>query len=447
MNRVKEEIKLAQETSLTSFKGNSRNEIHPSESKIFQLCFLDKLSLPVLTGIRIQGEKGTSIRVALVDGLTKKIVNSGPEASAKVEIVVIEGDFDDGEGHYWTIEEFNQKIVRERKGKKCFLIGDAFLNMKGGLGTVGDISVTHNSIWMKNGEFRLGARVVDDFSGTRVREAISEPFILKDRRSSLYEKHYPPLLSDEVWRLKKIAKDGTFHERLSRENITSVKEFLTLFFINPQRLHDILGGGTKSAGSKIMEIMIDHARTCILDKRVYLYRASSQEENGVVFNVVGQLMGLLLECQCVSIDALSETKKADAQHLVVSALEHRDDFFTGKKHREDFVSFDDITSLIHACSETHPSNSSSLENPCGHYSDTQPSTSSLDVFSYIRSTGDTSNMDDCGVLTIDGMDFTVEQLLSDPGEAPNSPGFDPSSMIQDFDEHEDLLFRNYDYDL
>ncbi|XP_059639317.1 calmodulin-binding protein 60 A-like isoform X2 [Cornus florida] len=303
---VKEEIESAQETILTSLK---RNEIHPSESKILQLCFLDKLSLPVLTGIRIQGEKGTSIKVALVDGFTKEIINCGPEASAKVEIVVIEGDFDDDEGHDWTIEEFNQKIIRERKGKKSLLIGNPYLNMKEGIGTLGGISFTHNSIWMKNGEFRLAARVEDNFGGTRVREAISEPFVLKDRRSSLYGKHDTPSLLDEVWRLKKIRKDGPFHKLLSKENITTVKDFLTLFFINRQRLYDILVAGTKNAGTKMVEIMIDHARTCKLDETVHLYRSSSQQEIGLVFNVVGQLMGLLLECEYIPIDMLSETEK------------------------------------------------------------------------------------------------------------------------------------------
>jgi hypothetical protein len=27
----------------------------------------------------------------------------------------------------------------------------------------------------------------------------------------VYKKHYPPALKDEVWRLEKIGKDGSFH--------------------------------------------------------------------------------------------------------------------------------------------------------------------------------------------------------------------------------------------
>ncbi|XP_059641012.1 calmodulin-binding protein 60 A-like isoform X2 [Cornus florida] len=409
-----------------------RNEIHPSvESIILQLHFLIQPSSTVHTGKKIEGEGDASIEVALIDGSTRETVKCGPESSAKVEIVVLEGDCNDVEGHDWTTEEFNQKIVRERegiKGKIPCLTGDAYLNLKEGVGTVDKIKFTHNSKWMKNGDFRLGARVVlDNFSGIKVREAISKPFKLKDRRGALYGKHDTPSLFDEVWRLKNIVKNSPLHNCLSKENITTVKDFLTLYFTNPQRLHEILGAGTK-----MVEIMINHAQTCILDKTVYLYRPSSQQKNGVVFNVVGQLIGLLLEGQCVPSDRLSKTQKADAQNLVDSAFEHREDFFIEKKHQEDFVSYDDITSLMDSCSETCPTNLPRLET-C-HYSgtchifngndNTQPSTSSPVNLSHIA-----------------GMDSIVEQ--SDPGEVPNSPDFDPLSIIQDFDEG--LLFLNNDH--
>ncbi|XP_059643397.1 calmodulin-binding protein 60 A-like [Cornus florida] len=425
---VKEEIDSTLETILSRMDRNSRSETHPSESRILQLRFLIQPSLKILTGDQIEGEESTPIKVALIDGSTEETVKWGPESSAKVEIVALKGDFNDVEGHDWTTEEFNQKVVREREGKKSILTGDAYLNLEEGLGTLGIIHFTHNSNWMKKTILRLGARVMDSFSCTRVREAISEPFTLEDCRNSLYKKHYPPHLSDEVWRLDNIANGGAFHKRLSRENITNVKEFLTLSFINLQRLHDIIGTGSKS------QIMINHARTCILDKKVYLYPSSSQQKNGVVFSVVGQLMGRLLECQFVPFDTLSKTEKADAHKLVVSAFEHW----------EAVVAFDDIPSLMHACSQTHPSNSPRLENPSGHNAgtghainvnnDMQPSTS-------IHYSEDMSNMDVCG-YTIDNMELLH---TSDPGEVPSSLSFDPESMLQDFDAFVDFSFRNTDY--
>ncbi|PHT97506.1 hypothetical protein BC332_33568 [Capsicum chinense] len=38
----------------------------------------------------------------------------------------------------------------------------------------------------------------------------------------------PPSISDEVWRLEKIGKDGTPHRCLSKERVNTVKDFLTL---------------------------------------------------------------------------------------------------------------------------------------------------------------------------------------------------------------------------
>lgn len=55
----------------------------------------------------------------------------------------------------------------------------------------------------------------------------------------MYKKHHPPSLSDEVWRLEKIGKDGAFHRRLSREKIRTVKDFLTLLNLDPAKLRTV----------------------------------------------------------------------------------------------------------------------------------------------------------------------------------------------------------------
>ncbi|KAA8542634.1 hypothetical protein F0562_023867 [Nyssa sinensis] len=180
---VKTEIESALEKILTSMKRNSGNEMHPSELRSLQLQFSKKLSLPILTGMKIKGEGGTSIQVALVDGITGQGVNFGPEASAKMEIVVLGGDFNADERHDWTLEEFNQKIVREREGNVSLLTANVYLNLKEGIGYVDEISFTHNRKWMKRCQFRLGARVMDNLNGTRVREAMTECFFVEDRRS------------------------------------------------------------------------------------------------------------------------------------------------------------------------------------------------------------------------------------------------------------------------
>lgn len=57
------------------------------------------------------------------------------------------------------------------------------------------------------------------------------------------------------------------------------------------------------------EVTVKHARTCALDKRVNVYRPGPDENSGVVFNVVGQVTGLLRDGQYILVDMLSEADK------------------------------------------------------------------------------------------------------------------------------------------
>ncbi|CAA2981416.1 calmodulin-binding 60 A [Olea europaea subsp. europaea] len=214
---VKEEVDSALKKYLISMNGNYEKDLRPSESRSLQLCFINAISLPAFTGSRIEGEECINLKVALVDDLTGKVVSSGPECSANVEIIVLEGDFDGDEGDNWKLEEFKSNVVRQREGRIPLLSGDTILTLQDGKGSVGDILFTDNSSWTRSRKFRLGARVMDNFDGIRIREAKSESFVVRDHRGELYKKHHPPFLSDEVWRLEKIGKDGAFHKRLRKE--------------------------------------------------------------------------------------------------------------------------------------------------------------------------------------------------------------------------------------
>ena len=157
-------------------------QIYPSSSRSLKLQFVSKLSLPIFTGTKIEAEDSSGISLALVDSVTKKIVVSGPESLMKVEIVVLEGDFE-VEGEIWSDEEFKGNIVKEREGKRPLLSGDVFLDLIEGTGMLGELAFTDNSSWTRSRKFRLGARVEDGyFNGIRVREAKSEPFMVKDHR-------------------------------------------------------------------------------------------------------------------------------------------------------------------------------------------------------------------------------------------------------------------------
>ncbi|CAK9138655.1 unnamed protein product [Ilex paraguariensis] len=333
---VNEAIELAPEKILTSINQNPERAINTSEPRILKLQFPNKVGLPVFTGEEIKGEGGNSITIELIDDLTGQVVNSGPEAFSKVEIVPLMGDFDGDERDNWTHEEFNDKIFRENEGRNSLLVGSVDLKLHEGIGRVGAIKFKHGAHWMKIQKFRLGARVVDRVTGTRVKEAKTESFLIKDRRNKRSKKSGLPSLCDDVSQLKHIGERSHLRKCLNEANINTVQDFLTLLNMNPERLQQLLGPGAKK------EVTLDHARKCIIDKKVYLYHyPPSQQNTGVVFNVVGQVLGLLLTCQYVPFDKLSKIQKVDAHKSVVSALAHLDNALL----------FDDETSLLQYSSD------------------------------------------------------------------------------------------------
>ncbi|KAF7068857.1 hypothetical protein CFC21_074570 [Triticum aestivum] len=293
---VKEEIELAL-ANHAAMMTRSPTYTVPSTSKNLQLQFTTRLSLPIFTGSKVEGE-GT-LSIALVDTLTRDVVVMGKESLLKVEIVVLEGDFEDGEGNDWTVQEFNNNIVRERQD---------------------------NSSWTRSRKFRLGARTEDGcYNGVRVREAKTESFVVKDHRGELYKKHHPPVLEDEVWRLEKIGKEGAFHKRLNKEKIVTVKDFLTLLHLDAPRLRKILGTGMST---KMWEVTIEHAKTtCILSDKLHIYYLESPSKTAVVFNAVGEVRGLISE-KFVSVDDLTEKEKAEANAAVKQAFEDWKNVFT-----------------------------------------------------------------------------------------------------------------------
>lgn len=447
---VKEEVELALRKYMTTIKRNCGKDVFACELRSLKLKFLDLISPPVFTGTRIEGEE-SSLKVALVDVLTGEVVCSGPESCAKVEIVVLEGDFDGDDGDNWTADEFKNNIVREREGKKPLLTGDAFLYLKEGIGWVSDISFTDNSSWTRSRKFRLGARIVDSFEGISVREAKTESFIVRDHRGELYKKHHPPSLSDEVWRLEKIGKDGAFHRRLSKERVNTVKDFLTLLYLDPTRLRNVLGTGMST---KMWEVTVEHARTCLLDKKVYLYYTSvSGPKTGVVFNIVGQVMGLFPDCQFVSSDKLSETQKDDARNLVICAF----------RHWEEVVSFEDESSLMdwvmQISTVQFPSNSPMVGNSDTSddvlasqkvsRSEYQPlSASTPDIMPSFCSIAGFSSLDDYVLHGIDNMDVAFDQPLNFPGQDTNSLMADADSITPpSFCDDDHLPFFDTDYSL
>ncbi|KAG2299637.1 hypothetical protein Bca4012_011210 [Brassica carinata] len=304
----------------SSGSGSSPKRIEGPDGRNLRLQFRSRLSLPLFTGGRVEGEQGAAIHVVLIDANTARAVVYGPEASAKLEVVVLEGDFNNEDDEGWTQEEFESHVVKERQGKRPLLTGELYVTLKEGVGTLGELVFTDNSSWIRSRKFRLGLRVASGCcDGMRIREAKTEAFIVKDHRGELYKKHYPPALNDDVWRLEKIGKDGAFHKKLNTAGIVTVEDFLRTMVRDSARLRTILGSGMSN---KMWEALVEHAKTCVLSGKLYIYYPEDSRNVGVVFNNIYELSGLISGDQYYSADSLTESQKIYVDGLVKKAYEN-----------------------------------------------------------------------------------------------------------------------------
>lgn len=122
------------------------------------------------------------IKVLLYDASSNQRITSGPLSSAKVGVVVLNGEFNPNDLEDWSEEEFSKKVIREREGKRPLLTGDLIIQLRDGVGYLGDISFTDNSSWIKSRTFRLGLKLINQSGEFRVREGVSKPFTVRDHR-------------------------------------------------------------------------------------------------------------------------------------------------------------------------------------------------------------------------------------------------------------------------
>ena len=162
---------------------SSPKRIHGSDQQTLRLQFRNKLSLPLFTGSKVEGEQGSPIHVVLQNANTGHVVTTGPKGSAKLDIVVLEGNFTADDEENWSQEDFENFMVRERDGKRPLLTGELSVALKDGVGTLGELTFTDNSSWIRSRKFRLGVRIaLGNCEGIRIWEAKTEAFTVKDHR-------------------------------------------------------------------------------------------------------------------------------------------------------------------------------------------------------------------------------------------------------------------------
>ncbi|XP_059290893.1 calmodulin-binding protein 60 A-like [Lycium ferocissimum] len=269
-------------------------------SRHLKLKFSSNINGTVYTGLPVGGDRGNTLNLDLVDCRTENIVKSEPEASAEVEIVVLEKDF------------------ASCTGDKSLIRGDPHVRLKDGTVSVSHISFKHTKNPMRKRELRLGARAVHPYDiGTRIKEAATEPFFVMDRRSMPKSKR-PLNLDDQVWKLQTIGNDGTYHDRLMKENIKTVRDLLIQYFLNRDNLLKIIG---RHMCVKKLDAAVNQAKSK-LDLKRYVYpSAHSQESVPVVFSDVGELLGIYQEGQFLSVEKLTGPHKAYAMELVKTAFQ------------------------------------------------------------------------------------------------------------------------------
>ncbi|XP_048573525.1 calmodulin-binding protein 60 D-like isoform X3 [Triticum urartu] len=277
-----------------------------TSSKRYKLQFQGNLPQTLFTGNRVEAENKQPLRIVLTDAVNNQLITSGPLSSMKVELLVLDGDFNADERLEHTEKEFSESIVFEREGKRPLLSGEVVIVLEKGVGSVRDISFTDNSSWIRSRKFRLGARMSRASSiEERVQEAVSNPFLVKDHRGEVYKKHHPPALADDVWRLEKIGKDGVFHKKLADFGIHTVQDFLRNLVMDQYGLRGLLGSGMSN---KMWESTVEHARECVLDDKLYSYCS----EHGIIllFNCIHEIIGVVVGSNCFSVNALTATQKA-----------------------------------------------------------------------------------------------------------------------------------------
>ncbi|XP_062202264.1 calmodulin-binding protein 60 E-like isoform X2 [Phragmites australis] len=293
-----------------------------NQRPMYQLMFQNGLK-PVYTMMKLEASNGTAIKVAIVEKLENNrtnIVRFDPLSSAKVEVVVLHGNFNAKKEESWTPEEFNKHIVSGREKSAQLLTGNLKLKLNGGEAILEHATFTDNSSFTSTKKFRLGLRLANA-SRERVLEGVTDPFRVKERRLEGFEKHYPPMLDDEVWRLEKIGKNGAYHQALSNNGIDTVQKFLQAYMKDEQKLIQIFSKMPQSTWKSI----IGHAMTCKLGDGLYLYEVKNKDAV-IFFDAIYNLVGVKSGDCYMPIDQLDQVEKNFVETLKQEAYQNMNVF-------------------------------------------------------------------------------------------------------------------------
>ncbi|OIW17481.1 hypothetical protein TanjilG_22593 [Lupinus angustifolius] len=252
----------------------------------FKLVFKNEVPPIFFTQSKINAKDDKPIEIALYDTISKSIVTEGPLSSIRIEICVLNGEFGSNGSEDWNSDEFNAKILSQRKGKEHLLKGDRVITLKNGVGIIKNISFTDISRWIRSGRFRLGAKVFQrTLNEANIKEGRSKPFMVRHYRNEARMKNQCSSLNDEVWCLKMIKRNGKIHQQLCSNEINTVKDLLQLYTTNQVSLQKIIGKNS-------WDSIIKQAKACHIDNdKWYIYHSSAAEQSiSLVFNCIYEVV-------------------------------------------------------------------------------------------------------------------------------------------------------------
>ncbi|XP_062204691.1 calmodulin-binding protein 60 C-like isoform X2 [Phragmites australis] len=271
----------------------------------YELRFVNSLSDDIFTKREVRAGDGSQIKIRMVVS-NQQGSNCPRLLSANVKIVVLDGDFNVDNREVWTSEEFDNHIVRPRDKVGAVLTGKLDVKLEKGEAYLPKVTFIDNSSFTRSRKFRLGVKLTDDL-GERVQEGITEPFTVKDRRGEGYKKRDIPRSDDEVWRLKKIAKGGVFHEALEQSGIPSVKHLLRLYYKDAKALSNIL-----NASQSVWTTIVDHAKKCDPGRSLYSHFLEDKKIR-LYFSSLGQIVGATIAGQYNDFGDLDTPWKAQLE--------------------------------------------------------------------------------------------------------------------------------------
>ncbi|XP_047972280.1 calmodulin-binding protein 60 A-like isoform X2 [Salvia hispanica] len=227
-----------------------------------------------------------------------------------------------------TLEMFDRSIQTGDKKRPHFSRKSVkYISLKKGVADLNDIKLGHDSEWSMLCSCRLGARIAQNLKGTTVHEAWTAPFKVKDKRAKQNEKYPCPYLTSEVWRLKEISRKGKRYERLEKNHIKTVQDFLFWYHVIPKELQNKI----LCVGDVTWNTIVDRAQRCKIDcKKTFCCKSSSEPQRCVIYDCVGKLKGEMIESQFVGIDNLSAARKDDALKILRSVLERASALYDAK---------------------------------------------------------------------------------------------------------------------